>query len=285
MFGFINVYKPEKMTSHDVVAKLRKITGIKQIGHTGTLDPFAQGVLPICIGKATRLIEYLNDDKEYIAQIQFGKNTDTYDIEGKVTDEFDKKITIEELINILKNFKGEIIQYPPIYSAIKVNGKKLYQYAREGKNIEIKPRKVFIKNINLLNFDQQKQTAEIFISCTKGTYIRSIAYDIGKCLNCGAYLSKLTRTKAGDFSIENSIRLENINSIKKITENILNPLQILKLPTININDNDHLKVIQGQFLENKYFSGNDFLILIYNNKIDAIAIVDNDKIKVKKVFV
>lgn len=285
MFGFINVYKPEKMTSHDVVAKLRKITGIKQIGHTGTLDPFAQGVLPICIGKATRLIEYLNDDKEYIAQIQFGKNTDTYDIEGKVTDEFDKKITIEELINILKNFKGEIIQYPPIYSAIKVNGKKLYQYAREGKNIEIKPRKVFIKNINLLNFDQRKQTAEIFISCTKGTYIRSIAYDIGKCLNCGAYLSKLTRTKAGDFSIENSIRLENINSIEKITENILNPLQILKLPTININDNDHLKVIQGQFLENKYFSGNDFLILIYNNKIDAIAIVDNDKIKVKKVFV
>ena len=140
MFGFLNVYKPKGMTSHDVVSFMRKLTGIKQIGHTGTLDPFAEGVLPVCIGKATRLIEYLNDDKEYLATVQFGSNTDTYDLDGVVTETFDKKISREDVITSLKDFEGEIFQTPPMYSAIKVNGKKLYDYARKGQTIEVAPR-------------------------------------------------------------------------------------------------------------------------------------------------
>lgn len=123
LFGFLNIYKPKGMTSFDVVARLRRVTKIKQIGHTGTLDPFAVGVLPICIGKSTRLIEYLDDDKEYLATVQLGKDTDTYDLDGTVTNTYDKKITQEDLISILDDFRGEIEQLPPIYSAIKVNGK------------------------------------------------------------------------------------------------------------------------------------------------------------------
>ena len=145
MFGFLNIYKPEGLTSHDVVAKLRRVTKIKQIGHTGTLDPFAEGVLPVCIGKSTRLIEYLEDDKEYLASVQFGKNTDTYDVEGQITAEFDKKVTRDEVFEALKIFEGEILQYPPAFSAIKVKGKKLYEYARQGQKVEIQPRKVFIE--------------------------------------------------------------------------------------------------------------------------------------------
>ena len=146
MFGFLNVNKPVKMTSHDVVSYLRKITKIKQIGHAGTLDPFAQGVLPVAIGKAARLIEYINNEKEYIAEISFGKTTDTYDCDGTIISVSDKKITQDDIINGLENFKGEIEQIPPVYSAIKVKGKKLYEYAREGKDVEITSRKIFIEN-------------------------------------------------------------------------------------------------------------------------------------------
>ena len=177
MFGFLNIYKPKDITSHDVVSYLRRITKIKQIGHTGTLDPFAEGVLPVCIGKSTRLIEYLSDDKAYIATVQFGKTTDTYDIEGEVLSESDIKVKEDELLSALTKYRGEIEQIPPKYSAIKVNGKKLYEYARAGVEVEIKPRKVVIEEIKLLSFDSNLQTAEIYIKCSKGTYIRTIGYD------------------------------------------------------------------------------------------------------------
>lgn len=285
MFGFLNVYKPKGITSHDVVARLRRVTKIKQIGHTGTLDPFAEGVLPICIGKATRLIEYLNDDKEYLATVQFGKTTDTYDIEGEVTSEFHKKVSRDDVLKALKDFEGEILQTPPIYSAIKVNGKKLYDYAREGKEIEIQPRKVFIEKIELKTFDEQTQTAEIFVACSKGTYIRSIAFDLGKKLGCGGYLTKLIRTKAGKFDVANSVCLDDFDTVEKVNENLINPLEMLDLPMLEINEDEHKKVMMGQFLENNSVQCNDFLILIYNNKINAVAVVDDGKIKVKKVFV
>lgn len=285
LFGFLNVYKPEGITSHDVVAKLRRVTKIKQIGHTGTLDPFASGVLPVCIGKATRLIEFLNDDKEYIATVQFGKNTDTYDREGEITARFDKKVTRGEVETALCGFTGEISQMPPIYSAIKVNGKKLYDYAREGKNVEIKPRNVKIYKIELLDFDENNQIAKILVNCSKGTYIRSIAFDLGAKLNCGGYLANLVRTKAGMFGIENSVKLEDLSSYEIVGQNLVNPQDVIDLPKVEISDFEHKKVIQGQVLENKSALGNGFVILIYNNKIDAAAIVDGDKIKVKKVFV
>ena len=272
------------MTSHDVVARLRRVTKIRQIGHTGTLDPFAEGVLPICIGKATRLIEYLNDDKEYLATVQFGSNTDTYDLEGEVTETFAGKVTQEEVIEALKTFEGEILQLPPIYSAIKVNGKKLYDYAREGKDVEIQPRQVFISEIELKSFDYEAQTAEILVACSKGTYIRSIAYDLGQKLNCGGYLIKLIRTKAGKFLVENSIELENLETSKIVKENLINPIDMLELPKLEITDEEYKKVLQGQYFYNDSIESNGFFILIYNNSISAIAEYENGKIKVKKVF-
>lgn len=282
MFGFLNVYKPKGMTSHDVVSFMRKITNIKQIGHTGTLDPFAEGVLPVCIGKATRLIEYLADDKEYLATVQFGRNTDTYDVEGVVTETFDKKVSEEEVFIGLKNFEGEIEQLPPIYSAIKVNGKKLYEYARKGQNVEIQPRKVFIERIELKNFDEINQTAEILVKCSAGTYIRSIAYDLGKILGCGGHLIKLIRTKAGGFNIENSSSLEDLKT--GVQSFLINPVDVLLLDKVEISDSDFAKLRNGNPIVNKTNKSNDFVILIYNNDIKAVGFRDNNKILMKKVF-
>lgn len=279
------MYKPKGMTSHDVVAVLRRVTRIKQIGHTGTLDPFAEGVLPICIGKATRLIEYLEDDKEYIATVQFGKTTDTYDLEGSVTEEFNKKVSKSEVLEKLKEFEGEIQQVPPVYSAIKLNGKKLYDYARAGQTVEIEPRVVFISKIELLSFDEENQQAEILVACSKGTYIRSIAYDLGKKLNSGGYLIKLVRTKAGKFGIANSVDLDKLFSVDIIRQNLINPIDILDMPKLDISEFEHEKVLQGQFLKNNTEFCNVFVLLIYNESVDAVAFIENDKIKVKKVFV
>jgi tRNA pseudouridine55 synthase len=279
------------MTSFDVVAALRRVTHIKQIGHTGTLDPFATGVLPICIGKATKLIEYLPDDKSYIATVKFGANTDTYDLEGEITQTFDKKISQNELQNILKDFEGEIEQIPPIYSAIKVKGKKLYEYAREGKEVKIEPRKVFIKKIELLSFDFENQNAQILVVCSKGTYIRSIAYDIGQKLNCGGHLIALQRTKAGAFNIENSIHLEDIKSIEDIENNLINPLDVVHLPKYQLNEEEKEKISHGMSIKCRGNYANisniylpPIVFLVCGDKIHAIGMVNEDKIVVKKVF-
>lgn len=284
LFGFLNIYKPKGMTSFDVVARLRRVTKIKQIGHTGTLDPFAVGVLPICIGKSTRLIEYLDDDKEYLATVQFGKDTDTYDLDGTVTKTYDKKITQEDLISILDDFRGEIEQLPPIYSAIKVNGKKLCEYARNGEDVEIKPRKVFISKLELEFFDYEKQEAKILVGCSKGTYIRSIAYDIGQKLDCGGYLTALERTKAGLFNKEYSIPLENFSEISDVMTNLINPLDVLSLPKVILNDVEKNRVNHGMAIYNKGLNNSDVVILVYGGRIHAIGMVKENQILVKKVF-
>lgn len=284
MFGFLNVYKPRGKTSHDVVSILRKITGIKQIGHTGTLDPFAEGVLPICIGKATRLIEYLKDDKAYIATIQFGTSTTTYDIEGVIVHASDKKISIDELKNQLKNFEGFIEQIPPVYSAIKMNGKKLYEYARDGKDIDIKPRQVSINEIRILNFDKTCQTAEIYIECSKGTYIRSIANDLGMQLGVYGHLSKLIRVKAGDFNIEKSNKLENLISADDVIDKLQNPLNYLHYPVLELNDSQLERIRHGNTVSVSNVS-NGIIILTYNSGIAAAGECTDNRIKCLKVFV
>ena len=284
LFGFLNIYKPKGLTSHDVVARLRKITKVRQIGHTGTLDPFATGVLPICIGKATRLIEYLDDDKEYLATVQFGKNTTTYDLEGEITATFDKKVTEEDVKNALKDFEGEISQIPPIYSAIKVNGKKLYDYARQGQDIEIKPRKVTISKIELKEFDKTSQSAKITVACSKGTYIRSIAYDLGAKLGCGGYLTALERTKAGKFQVNTAIKLEDLTEVSQIVENLINPLDMLSIPIHNLSENERERVSHGMSICNSDFPDSDIVILSYGGRIYAIGKVEQNKILVKKVF-
>lgn len=284
MMGFLNVYKPKGMTSHDVVAVFRRLTKIKQIGHTGTLDPFAEGVLPICIGKATRLIEYLNDDKEYLATVQFGSSTTTYDLEGETVESFDKKVREEELADELENFRGEILQLPPIYSAIKVKGKKLYEYARKGETVEIEPRKVTIEKLELKNFDYESQRAEILIACSKGTYIRSIAHDLGQNLQCGGHLVKLVRTRAGKFILENSVNPDDFKEKPDtICDFLINPLEMLEMPQIQLSPEEHDRVIHGMGIENKTnYAG--FVILIYNSRVSAIGLIQENKILIKKVF-
>lgn len=285
LFGFMNIYKPNGMTSHDVVAVLRRVTKVKQIGHTGTLDPFAQGVLPICIGKATRLIEYLDDEKEYLAEVSFGKSTDTYDLDGQTVSESDLKLTKEDVLEGLKAFEGEISQIPPIYSAIKVKGKKLYEYARNGEEVVIEPRNVTIEKIELKNFDTENQKAEVLIKCSKGTYIRSIAHDLGQNLKTGAHLSKLIRTQAGKFFVDSAIPLEDIKTIEDVENNLINPLEMLNLPQVELDAAEYKKILMGQFIENKNNLHEDaFLILIYDKNISAIAVIQNNQIKVKKVF-
>ena len=284
MFGFLSVYKPVSKTSHDVVAYFRKLLKIKKIGHTGTLDPFAEGVLPICIGNSTRLIEYLPDDKAYLAFVQFGKATDSYDIEGNVIFQSDKKVAKEDVEQALKKFEGDIEQLPPIYSAIKVNGKKLYEYAREGKSVEIKSRKVTIYKIELKNFDYDNQEAQVYVECSKGTYIRSIANDLGQVLGCGGYLTRLIRTKAGKFLLENSKKMEDFLSKEIVENNLIEPISMLNYETYSLNDSEKIDISNGKPLLNKSIKNAENLILVYNDCIKAIASSSNGCIKVKKVF-
>lgn len=273
------------MTSHDVVSCMRRVTKVKQIGHTGTLDPFAEGVLPICIGKATRLIEYLADDKEYLATVKFGVTTDSYDLDGVVVKTSDKKITEQEVIELLSSFRGEISQMPPIYSAIKVKGKKLYEYARAGEEVKIEPRQVFIEKLEMMNFDEDEQTAEILVKCSKGTYIRSIAHDLGEMAGCGAHLIKLVRTQAGLFKVGGSIPLGDFKVIEDVSLNLINPVVMLDYPKINVNDEELAKIRNGVAIANKSgLSLNEVVILIYNDIISAVGIADGKKILIKKVF-
>lgn len=282
LFGFLNIYKPVGMTSHDVVSVLRRVTKIKQIGHTGTLDPFAEGVLPICIGKATRLIEYLQDDKEYLATVQFGAATNTFDLDGEKVFTSDKKVLRDDIKEGLKSFEGEISQLPPIFSAIKVKGKNLYEYARKGEEVEIQPRKVVIENIELKNFDEELQQAQILLKCSKGTYIRSIANDLGKNLGCGGYLIKLIRTQAGKFRVENSVQLDGID----VESNLINPLDILNLPKIAVDNDDLARIKNGMPIYKTCDKIGNFVSLIYNDvEICAVGIADGEKIKLKKVFI
>lgn len=283
MFGLLNIYKPKGKTSHDVVAILRRIIKIKQIGHTGTLDPFAEGVLPICIGKATRLIEYLSDDKAYIGTVQFGESTTTYDTEGEGVNFSDKKIGKGEVKDALKSFRGEIEQLPPIYSAIKVKGKKLYEYAREGKEVEIQPRRVNIYKLELLSFDEGNQTAELLIECSKGTYIRSIANDLGEKLGVFGHLSKLIRIKAGDFWVENSVKLEDICSIDDITKNLINPLTCLNYPRYELSEAEKEKISHGNSINICQDDG--LIILTFKAEIAAIAEISNKLCCCRKVFI
>ncbi len=300
MFGFINVLKPRGRTSFQVVSYLRKITKIRQIGHMGTLDPFAEGVLPVCIGKATKLIEYLTDNKSYIAEIKFGAETDTFDLDGKIVRTYDKKVSQDEVLAGLNNFRGEISQIPPIYSAIKIGGKKLYDYAREGKDVEIKPRKVTIFAINLLSFDEGNQIAKISVRCSKGTYIRSIAYDLGKILECGGYLTALERDKSGFFDLIGAVKMEDLQTIEDVEKHLINPLDVMPHLKYSMEEKEYERVKNGMWIGfnkanvsypqtpedvirvlEKY---SNIVILTYSGKIYAIGKVDKDRIVIEKVL-
>ena len=285
MFGFLNIYKPKGKTSHDVVAILRRITKVKQIGHTGTLDPFAEGVLPICIGKATRLIEYLKDDKAYVATVQFGSATDTYDLEGETTKSSDLIPSLDEIEAKLDDFRGEIEQTPPIYSAIKVNGKKLYEYARAGEQVEVKTRKVCISELKLLEYNQETRTLELYIACSKGTYIRSIANDLGEKLGCFGHLIKLVRVQAGDFVVEDAIKLEDLQTKEDVEKQLIYPLQKLNYQTYSLDEIEKEKISHGMQIFAKNNLENEIVILTYEDTLIAVAESNANKITCKKVFI
>ena len=213
--GIINVYKEKGFTSHDVVSKLRGIVGQKKIGHTGTLDPDATGVLPVCLGNATKLCDLLTDkNKTYEAVLLLGKTTDTQDITGEVLEEKSTEALTEEKVReAIEGFIGDYEQIPPMYSALKVNGKKLYELAREGKVIERKARPVKILDIQILEIDLPKVRMEV--SCSKGTYIRTLCHDIGEKLGCGGCMESLIRTRVSTFRIEDAKTLDEIETLKQ----------------------------------------------------------------------
>lgn len=212
--GVINVYKEKGFTSHDVVAKLRGILKQKKIGHTGTLDPQAAGVLPVCLGRATKLCDLLTDkDKSYEAVLRLGITTDTQDMTGRIQRECPVTVSPERAEEVIAGFKGEQMQIPPMYSALKVNGKKLYELAREGKEVERKARKVFFYEIRIeeINLPLIKMN----VTCSKGTYIRTLCHDIGQTLLCGGCMESLLRTRVERFSIEDSLTLDQIECLKQ----------------------------------------------------------------------
>lgn len=214
MDGVVNVNKPLGITSHDVVYRLRRILGIKKIGHTGTLDPDAAGVLPMCVGRATKLADALTaSEKQYRAELTLGAVTDTQDKSGTVLERHEVNISEDELRAAAEKFVGEIEQIPPMYSAIKIDGKKLYELAREGKTVERKPRSVTVHKIEFTKIDLENNKAEMTVDCSKGTYIRTLCNDIGAALGCGGYMSALTRTRSGRFDIQDAYTLDEIEKM------------------------------------------------------------------------
>lgn len=206
--GILNIDKPQGITSHDVVDVIRKIFPKVKVGHTGTLDPLATGVLPICIGEATKLTNYLtSENKTYRVKMLLGVETDTYDITGKIV--FASVLSKDEIYikERIKRFIGKQEQVPPIYSAVKVDGKRAYAYAREGKTVELKPREIEIHSIEDIQVNLSRREVSFVVSCTKGTYVRSLVHDIGKKIGCGAAMTELRRLETGKFSIEDSIPL------------------------------------------------------------------------------
>lgn len=234
MTGVVCINKPIGKSSHFAVAVIRRITKIKKVGHTGTLDPLATGVLPVCIGReATKLSQLIMDsDKEYRAVLKLGISTTTQDSEGEILSQKEVNVTNEQIEKAVESFVGEISQIPPMYSAIKIDGKKLYELARKGVEVERKPRIVTINYINILNINGDE--VEMVIGCTKGTYIRTLCNDIGDALGCGGFMKSLVRTKCGGFSIENSITLEEFEELYNKGEAesvIVSPEDIMKKKT------------------------------------------------------
>ncbi|MDT8716416.1 tRNA pseudouridine(55) synthase TruB [Clostridium sp. 19966] len=273
MNGIINCYKPEGITSFDAVAKIKKTSKEKKVGHTGTLDPAASGVLPICLGKATKLIDLImNGNKKYEVELILGTVTDTYDKEGKIIETKDVEVCENEIIGLINSFKGEIMQVPPMYSALKVNGKRLYELARKGIEVERQARKVTIYDINIINI--KNKTVKFDVVCSKGTYIRSLCFDIGNMLGCGAMMGNLKRKSSGIFNIENSINVLDLNE-NNIYDSIISMEEVLKIYTpITVNKKFYTLLKNGVKVSDKSLIANlqDGLYRVYDEENNLVGI-------------
>ena len=299
MNKIVNILKPTGMTSHDVVSRVRKILNIKKVGHTGTLDPDASGVLPICIGKATKVSELiLNKDKGYICELTLGITTDTYDSSGEILEKCeDFNVSLDELEKAFDSQRGEIKQLPPMYSALKINGKRMCDLVRSGRSdeIELKYRDVNIKKLEILSYKDNK--VMFYVKCSKGTYVRSICYDVGQVLGCGGHMSFLLRTESGKFNLDNSITLEELEIFKEneILDNYLYDIDYVlsNLGLIDINPLAVKSFVNGAIVYpkgfiKKEFKENDKLVRVYTKgeflgvgkliKVDDTLCLKSDKL-------
>ena len=262
--GIINVYKEKGFTSFDVVAKLRGILKTKKIGHTGTLDPDAEGVLPVCIGRATKVCDILTDkDKVYEAVMLLGVETDTQDTSGEVLKELPVEVSEEAIKEAILSFVGVYAQVPPMYSALKVNGKKLYELAREGKTVERKARNVQIFSIEILEMDLPR--VRMSVHCSKGTYIRTLCHDVGQKLGCGGCMDKLLRTKVGVFELADTLKLAEIDALAKeslVEERIISVDELFE---------DYTKVWMKQEFDVVVHNGNRVKKRMFEEKLSSNA--------------
>ena len=290
--GIINIYKEKGFTSHDVVAKMRGICKQKKIGHTGTLDPDAEGVLPVCFGSGTKLCDMLTDkDKEYVAELFLGVETDTQDISGQVLRECEPVMDETTVREAVLSFQGEYMQVPPMYSALKVNGKKLYELARAGKEVERQARPVIIHQIEIL--EMQLPVVKLRVACSKGTYIRTLCADIGTKLGCGGTMQSLLRTKVGIFDVEEAISLAELEQIRDTIgiESRLYSVESVfaELPALHVQE-EYCKLLENgnafyanQTQEKKKYPENDWIRVYGNNKFYGIYAYEKEKHRYKPV--
>lgn len=286
--GIININKEAGMTSSDVVARLRRILGQKKIGHTGTLDPMATGVLPICVGKATRLSDYIMEkDKVYVAGLTLGAETDTQDSEGEIIFRSDKIAGREEILEALPAFTGEIMQTPPMYSALKIGGKKLYEYARAGQEIRREPRRVTVYKLELLDEIGENQFI-LRVHCSKGTYIRTICADLGKKLGTGGYMSSLVRTRAGCYDISEAFTLGQIEEMVSLNDHsFLRPMDepLLKFRRADIRPEFDKQFLNGAALKAEMYiseklSEGERVRVYFNGGFRALSVMREGKLKI-----
>lgn len=303
MNGIINVYKEPGYTSFDVVAKLRGILHQKKIGHTGTLDPDAEGVLPVCLGRATKVCELLTDkDKTYRAVCRLGVETDTQDLSGAVLQRYDYSgITAEQLCRVAESYMGDSMQIPPMYSALKVNGKRLYELAREGKTVERKPRPIHISDLRIEEIDLENGKFCMEVTCSKGTYIRTLCHDIGKALGIGAAMEHLTRTRVDVFRLEDALRLPEIEQLAAdSTETLSGRIRQVDSLFPHLAKGQVLPEVERLLLNGNPLPSNGMIrmdgtaldrkeqeqVLVYDSQRDfrAIYIYTGGKYKCKKMF-
>ncbi|MHB0997781.1 MAG: tRNA pseudouridine(55) synthase TruB [Armatimonadota bacterium] len=303
MDGILNINKPAGPTSHDIVAKVRRATREKRIGHAGTLDPDASGVLVLCLGKATRIVEYLMDwHKVYRAVAVFGTETTTEDASGDVIAEYDcSHLTRSDIEAVLPRFTGDILQIPPMVSAVHHQGRRLYELAREGKTVERTPRPVTVYSIKMTDYTQNQDIEAVLeIECSRGTYIRTLCADIGKAVNCGAHMGSLIRTGVGRFNIDDAITLDDVEiyanegRMQEILQSVSNVL--VDMPSVTVSDDDAKRIMNGvklpaESLVNISFPGLTVPVRIIGPGDELLAIgsfvlnADNDMIlKPDKVF-
>lgn len=280
MDGVLIINKPKGYTSHDVVNVLRKTLNTRQIGHTGTLDPNATGVLPILVGTATKISKYLIEhDKTYIATISLGEKTDTGDSEGNIIEKDSKlqNISCEQIRDVFKTFIGNQKQIPPAYSAIKINGKKAYEYARKGQAVELEPRAITIYNINLIKVEGKKITFEV--SCSKGTYIRTLCEDIAKKLGTIGFMLELTRTEVDKFKLEDAVTIDEIKENSQVVNEKIISIEKIFINKDKIDLNDRKKELFLNGVRLTFEKPNDIYRIYNKNQFIGLGVVNDNLLK------